>query len=119
EIARQSADDKVEGNIKPLYLLTLMGAAGGFIAIWLEYERGSKLIPLMLIGMVSCMLFLLIRRFHIFLLNRALHREMANYVRRNLAHSGNNIESLVAAARVLGKDYRAVAAYLDWARRRI
>jgi hypothetical protein len=115
EIRRQDADDKVSGNIDPLYLLTLMGAAGGAIAIWLKFEHRSKTIPLALLVTGTCVLLFLIMRLHRFLLNRALHREMAIYVRRNLTHTGNNMQSLVAAAVALGRDYRAVAAYLRWA----
>jgi hypothetical protein len=119
EIARQDADDKVSGNINPLYILTLMGAAGGAIAIWMEFEHKSKSIPLALLETGTCVILFLIHRLHRFLLNRALHHEMAIYVRRSLAHTGNNMHSLVAAAAALGPDYRPVATYLRWAHLRM
>jgi hypothetical protein len=119
EIRRQDAHDKVSGNINPLYILTLMGAAGGGIAIWMEFEHQSKSIPLALLVTGTCVILYLIKRLHRFLLNRALHREMAIYVRRNLAYTGNNMDSLIAAAIALGANYRTVAAYLRWAHPRM
>jgi hypothetical protein len=115
EIHRQDADDKVSGNINPLYILSLMGAAGGFIAVWMELAPERKPVAFTLLALGTCAVLFLIHRFHKFLLNRALHREVGACVRRHIAHTGTHVQSLIAAADALGADWRPVAEYLRWA----
>jgi hypothetical protein len=119
EIRRQDADDRLGGNIKPLYVLTLIFGVFGGVIMWVQLERQSKLVPFLVLGLSMGTLLILIYLLEGFLLNRILHRNVSRYVLANLKHTSSTIQSLIDAAVAMGSAYRRIASYLRWARKRM
>jgi hypothetical protein len=117
-LEREGASDRVGGNTDCLWLIAGLGFVGSLVAIFVKLPAGGRspwiILTLVLGGVVGFGLY----RLHRWMLFRATYRRFGPQLRRHLRATEVPLETLQAAADVLGRPVARVRSFLSWAAER-
>lgn len=110
----EKKNSNVSENTGGMVIMLCMAAFGTAIAIWVNYEHKSKVLPYSIWAVCIAAATFLTIKIHNWILNRAVHRVMKKQVRNFLDRHNKSINELMGDADILDqRTFKQVKKYLS------